>query len=141
MRNLNQRGISMVELMIAMILMSIALVALAASFPYAMYAVVASGYQTTATLLAQEALERAKATDYASMASLSFDGSSGTLPTACDASGNFRTVSAFPGFKRCVAVQTASPTSTTTTLTVIVRFEGSVPSPIYETTLSTIRSS
>jgi prepilin-type N-terminal cleavage/methylation domain-containing protein len=141
MRKLNQQGVSMVELMVAMILLTIALVGLAASFPYAMYAVVASGYQTTATLLAEEALERAKATDYGSMASLSFDGSSGTLPTDCSGSGNFRTVTAFPGFSRCVAVQTGSPTGTTTTITVVVKFTGTVPNPIYATTLATIRSS
>ena len=83
MRRRDQRGVSMVELMVAMILMGVALLALAASFPYAMYGVVASGFQTTATLLAQEAIERAKAADYGSIASLSFDGSSGTLPTDC----------------------------------------------------------
>ena len=56
MRRRDQRGVTMVELMVAMILMGIALLALAASFPYAMYGVVASGFQTTATLLAQEAV-------------------------------------------------------------------------------------
>jgi prepilin-type N-terminal cleavage/methylation domain-containing protein len=141
MRRLNQQGITMVELMIAMILMGIALLALAASFPYAMYAVVASGFQTTATLLSQEAIEHAKAADYSSIASLSFDGSTGTLPTECTSSGNFRTVSAFDGFSRCVAVQVGAPTATTTTITVVVKFSGSVPNPIWETTVSTIRSS
>ena len=141
MRRLNQRGITMVELMIAMILMAIALLALAASFPYAMYAVVASGFQTTATLLAQEAIEQAKATDYSSIASLAFDGSTGTLPGDCNSSGNFRTVTAFGGFSRCVAVQVGTPTATTTTVTVVVRYSGPVPNPIWETTVSTIRSS
>ena len=60
MRRLTQQGVTMVELMVAMLLMAIALLALAASIPYAMYGVVASGFQTTATLLAQEAIERAK---------------------------------------------------------------------------------
>ena len=65
-----------------MILMAIALLALAASIPYAPYGVVASGFQTTATLLAQEAIERAKAADYGAISALSFDGSSGTLPAS-----------------------------------------------------------
>ena len=141
MRRLSQRGITMVELMIAMILMAIALLGLAASFPYAMYAVVASGFQTTATLLAQEAIERSKAADYGSIANLSFDGSSGTLPTDCSGSGNFLTVTAYSGFSRCVAVQTGQPTATTTTITVVVKFSGSVPNPIWQTTVATIRSS
>jgi hypothetical protein len=130
----------MVELMVAMVLMAIALLALAASFPYAMYGVVAGGFQTTATVLAQEAIERTKATDYGSIPSLSFDGSSGTLPTDCSGSGGFRTVAEFAGFTRCVAVQVGTPTSTTTTITAVVVFSGSVPDPIYRTTIATIRA-
>jgi type II secretory pathway pseudopilin PulG len=129
----------MVELMVAMTLMAIALLALAASIPYALYGVVASGFQTTATLLAQEAIERARAADYASMGSLSFDGSSGSLPTNCDSSGNFRSVTGFDGFKRCVAIQASNPTSTTSTIIVAVDFSGAVPNPIYRTTVVTIR--
>jgi prepilin-type N-terminal cleavage/methylation domain-containing protein len=140
MRSGDQRGVTMVELMVAMVLMTIALLALAATFPYAMYGVAASGFQTTATLLAQEAIERAKAADYGSIASLSFDGSSGTLPTDCSGSGNFRAVAAFAGFTRCVAVQSGTPTSTTTTITAVVVFSGSVPDPIYRTTVATIRA-
>ena len=100
---------------------------------------VASGFQTTATLLAQEAIERAKAADYGSISSLSFDGSSGTLPTDCSGSG-FRTVTAFAGFSRCVAVQPGTPTTRTTTITAVVEFSGSVPNPIYRTTVVTIRA-
>jgi hypothetical protein len=130
----------MMELMVAMVLMAVALLALAATFPYAMFGVVASGFQTTATLLAQEAIERAKAADYGSIASLSFDGSSGTLPTDCNGGGTFRTVAAFTGFSRCVAVQVGTPTATTTTITAVIEFSGSVPDPIYRTTVSTIRA-
>jgi prepilin-type N-terminal cleavage/methylation domain-containing protein len=140
MRRPGQQGVTMVELMVAMILMGIALLALAASVPYAMYGVVASGFQTTATLLAQEAIEQAKAADYGSIVSLSFDGSSGSLPGDCNGSGNFRTVTAYSGFTRCVAVQAGSPTSTTTTITVAVEFSGSVPNPIWRTTVATIRA-
>ena len=140
MKRLDQRGVSMVELMVAMILMAVALLALAASVPYAMYGVVASGFQTTATLLAQEAIERAKASDYGSIASLSFDGSSGTLPNDCTGSGNLRSVAAYSGFFRCVAVQIGSPTATTTTITAVVDFSGSVPNPIWRTTIMTIRA-
>jgi Tfp pilus assembly protein PilV len=139
MKRRDQRGVTVIELMIAMCLMAIALLALAASIPYALYGVVASGFQTTATLLAQEAIERAKAADYSSMSGLSFDGSTGSLPTNCTASGNFRPVTGFAGFSRCVAIQAGTPTSTTTTITVAVDFSGSVPNPIYRTTVTTLR--
>jgi prepilin-type N-terminal cleavage/methylation domain-containing protein len=138
MRKLDQQGVTMVELMVAMILMAIALLALAASIPYAMYGVVASGFQTTATLLAQEAVERAKAADYSTLSTLSFDGSSGTLPTSC--TSGLRPVSGFDGFTRCVAVQVATPTALTTTVTAVVEFSGTVPNPIYRTSVVTIRS-
>ena len=138
MKSHDQRGVTMVELMVAMVLMAVALLALAASIPYALYGVVASGFQTAATLLAQEAIERAKAADYGSISGLSFDGSSGTLPTDC--SGSLRPVTGFAGFSRCVAVQPGTPTSTTTTITAVVEFSGSVPNPIYRTTVVTIRS-
>jgi Tfp pilus assembly protein PilV len=128
----------MVELMVAMVLMAIALLALAASIPYAMYGVVASGFQTTATLLAQEAIERAKAADYGAISSLTFDGSSGALPTSC--TSGFRSVSGFEGFTRCVAVQVGTPTALTTTITAVVEFSGTVPNPIYRTSVVTIRS-
>ena len=129
---------TLVELMVAMVLMAIALLALAASIPYAMYGVVASGFQTTATLLAQEAIERTKAADYGTISTLSLDGSSGTLPTDC--SGGLRPVSGFAGFSRCLAVQVGTPTTLTTTITAVVEFSGTIPNPIYRTTIMTIRS-
>jgi prepilin-type N-terminal cleavage/methylation domain-containing protein len=136
MRRLDQKGVTMVELMVAMILLVIALVALAASIPYAMYGVIASGFQTTATLLAQEAIERAKAADYESLASLQFDGST-VQSAACT---SVHTVAAFPGFGRCVQVEVGQPTTTTTRITVVVEYQGSVPNPIWRTTVATIRA-
>ena len=135
----DQRGMTMIELVVAMALMAVALLALAASFPYAMYAVAASGMQTAATLLAQQAIERAQNAEYRSLARLSFDGSSGTLPAACGG-GDFRPVASLAGFSRCVAVQPGVPTSTMTTITAVVEFGGSVPGLIWRTTLVTVRA-
>ena len=135
----DERGVTMIELVVAMVLMAVALLALAASFPYAMHAVATSGLQTSATLLAQQAIERAQSADYQSLADLSFDGSSGTLPNDCGGSGSFRPV-ALAGFSRCVAVHRGAPTSTTTTITAVVEFSGSVPSPAWRTTVVTIRA-
>jgi prepilin-type N-terminal cleavage/methylation domain-containing protein len=136
----DQRGITMIELLVAMVLLAVALLALAASFPYALYGVVVSGSQATAVLLAQEAIERARSADYGQIASLSFDGSTGTLPADCGSGGRFRAVMAFPGFTRCVAVETAAPSPTTTTITAVVEFADSASSAPWRTTVATIRA-
>lgn len=138
MKRLGQRGVTLLELMIAMLLLATALIGLAAALPYAMYGVLAGGFQTTATLLAQEALERVKAGDYATLSSLTMDGA--TVSTDCSNVGNFHTVSGYSGFSRCVAVNPGQPTATTTQATAVVEFSGSVPNPIWRTTLTTIRT-
>jgi hypothetical protein len=139
MRKPSERGITIVEVMIAMLLMAVALLVLAASFPYALYGVMVSGLQTTATFLAHEAIERATAVDYGTIASLGFDGSSGTLPVSCG-SGSFRPVAGFSGFARCVAVQAGTPSATTTTITAVVEFTGTMAGPPWRTTVTTIRA-
>ena len=106
----DQRGVTMVELMVALVLVAVALLALAASFPYAMYGVVASGYPDGGDP-PRPGGDRARSGSRLPGASpaLSFDGSSGTLPPDCDGSGGFRPVAALAGFTRCVAVQTGRP--------------------------------
>lgn len=130
----------MVELMVAMLLMAVVLLVVATSFPYALYGVVVGGFQTTATFLAQQAIERAKATDYGSIADLRFDGSSGPLPVDCSGSGGLREIPAYAGFTRCVAVQRGAPSTNTTTITAVVEFAGSGPGSPWRTTVATIRT-
>ena len=134
----NQRGVSLVELMVAMVLMAVALLALAAAIPYSLYGIVAAGVQTTATLLAQEAIERAQSADYASLPSLSFDGSTVPPPADCDA--GLRPVAAIAGFSRCVAVESGVPTPTSSTITAVVEFGGAGPGAVHRTTVVTVRS-
>ncbi len=88
---MNERGITLVELMVAMMLLAVALVGLAASFPLAMYGVTGGGLQTTATGLALEVIEQAKRTPYGTLSSL-------------DTGGSAVAVSGFSGFTRQVAV-------------------------------------
>jgi prepilin-type N-terminal cleavage/methylation domain-containing protein len=140
MRKPDQRGVTMVELLVAMVLMAVALLVLAAAFPYALYGVVVGGAQAVATFLAQEAVERATGADYGSLPSLSFDGSTGALPADCDVAGRFRPVAAFPGFTRCVAVEPAAPSPATTTITAVVEFRGPTSSATSRTTVTTIRA-
>lgn len=120
----DERGVTLLELMVAMLLLAIALIGLAASFPLAMYGVTTGGYQTTATLLAQEGMELAKATPY------------GSLPTLD--TGSFVAVPEFPGFARRITVAPGTPTPTTTTVTVVVRFSGTAGAN--DTTVATVLS-
>ena len=137
MRRRDQRGVTMVELMVAMVLMAVALLALAASIPYALYGVVASGFQTTATLLAQEAIERAKAADYGSI------GPELRRIVGDPAHRLQRHLAPGDGIRRIRSLRggpAGHADCTTTTITAVVEFSGSVPNPIYRTTVVTIRS-
>jgi hypothetical protein len=103
------RGVTLLELLLAMFFLAVALVGLAASFPYAMTGVTAGGFQTAATLLAQQCLDLAKSMPYDR---LPFD-----LAGSCTSNPD-----GYPGFTRAVAVSPGSPTATTTTVDVRVSF-------------------
>ena len=70
----DQCGATLVELMVALILLSIALVGMGAAMPYGAYPVVAGGFQTTATLLSQQGIDLARNTLYANLSTLSTGG-------------------------------------------------------------------
>jgi len=133
----DERGVTLIELMVAMMLLTVAFVALAASFPYAMFGVVAGGFQTTATILSQQSIDRARNTLYTDLPSLSTP--SGT--SSCGGgTGTFVSVTGYDGFKRCVDVQTGT---STTTVTVVTRFSGIGgvgAGAIYDSTLVTLRA-
>jgi len=103
-----EHGATLVELLIAMLLLVVAIVGLGASLPLALSSVVVGGRQAVATLLAQQALELAKSTPYSNLSGMD--------------SGGFVTVPESPGFERAVAVQPGAPTAGATTVTVTVRF-------------------
>jgi prepilin-type N-terminal cleavage/methylation domain-containing protein len=133
----DQRGVTLPELMMAIILLVIALIGLAASFPYAMQGVIAGGYQTTATLLAQQSIDQARGELYERLCSM-------------DTGGSFAAVSGYTGFTRRIDVSPlASPcpglpsTGTVTDVAVTVRFAGIAgmgAGTIWDTTVATIRS-
>lgn len=130
----------MVELLVAMVLMAVALLACAASFPYALYGIAVGGFQTTATLLAEEAIERARAASYESIPFLSFDGSSGRLPSDCSGSEALQAIPTHVGFRRCVGIHVGAPSASTTTITAVVEFVGPGPHEPWRTTIATIRA-
>ncbi len=120
-----ERGVTLIELLVAMMLLATALVGLAASYPLLMQAVAGGGFQTTATLLAQQCIELAK--------SMPYDRLAADLPGSCPASP-----SGYPGFTRSLTVTPASPTATTTTVTTQVDFQGAQGAT--STTVATILS-
>jgi len=67
---MTEYGMSLVELLIAICLLAVALVTVAAAIPYGLMAVSSSGFQTTAIGLAQEPIDTAKRTAFASLTSL-----------------------------------------------------------------------
>jgi prepilin-type N-terminal cleavage/methylation domain-containing protein len=105
----DQRGLTLLELLVSMVLLATALAGLAASSPYAMMGVVAGGRQTAATLLAQACVEVAR--------TLPADRLPSDLPAACPAE-----VPGFPGMTRAVEVTPGAPTSGTLTVAVAVTF-------------------
>jgi prepilin-type N-terminal cleavage/methylation domain-containing protein len=135
MRHMDERGVTLVELMVAMMLLTVAFVALAASFPYAMFGVVAGGYQTTATLLSQQSIDRARNTLYSNLSTLSTSGGTGTCGGG---TGTFVSVSGYDGFRRCVDVQTGTSTATVTVVTRFTGIGGVGPSAIYDATMVTL---
>jgi prepilin-type N-terminal cleavage/methylation domain-containing protein len=119
---MTQRGVTLVELLIVVMLLATALVAVVASSPLPMQAVTAGGLRTAATLWAHQCLERARAI------------SDGRAPLDLEASCPAES-SAYPGFRRTVTVTASSPTETT--ITVAVRVD--VPAiPGVTVTLATV---
>jgi prepilin-type N-terminal cleavage/methylation domain-containing protein len=119
---MTQRGVTLVELLIVVMLLSTALVAVVASSPLPMQAVTAGGLRTAATLWAHQCLERARAS--------SDGGVPLNLETSCPAES-----AEYPGFRRTVTVTASSPTETTTTVAVRVDVPGT---PGATVTLATV---
>ena len=86
---MREQGMTLIEVMVAMVLLAIALLAVAAAVPAGLTAVSASGLAITATGLAQEPLDTAKRTAFASL--------NGLAATRAGVTG-------FSGFEREVVV-------------------------------------
>jgi hypothetical protein len=122
---LDGRGATLVELLVAVMLLAIALTGLAGTYPLAMQAVTSGGDRTAATLLAQQCVELAKSTPYDR---LPID-----LTTSCSVHP-----AGYAGFTRTLTVAPGRPTGTTTTVTVEVGYR-SGPG-VSRTTVATILS-
>jgi hypothetical protein len=96
-----------------------------------MYGVTAGGYQTSATLLAQQSIDRAQNTAWSGLCALV---ASETQDPVTNHPGYSRTFSITPA---CSGGTPGGGSATLATVTVTVEFKGVVPSPIYQTTLVT----
>jgi len=117
--------------MVALILLSIALVGMGAALPYGMHPVVAGGFQTMATLLTQQGIDIARNTLYANLSTLSTGGDA-----TC--TSGFVAVSGVDGFSRCIGVSVGTSTTTVTVVTRFIGVGGVGVGTIYDSTLVTI---
>jgi type IV pilus assembly protein PilV len=72
LRGHDQRGITLVEVLVALALIGVGLLAVGTAFPAATSGVEAARQQTTATFLAEQRLEQIRATPYANITSANF---------------------------------------------------------------------
>src|SRR5262249_38687392 len=122
---LDGHGVSLVELLVAVMLLAVALTALAGSYPLAMQAVTGGGARAIATLLAQQCIGLATSTAY------------DRLPIDLDPGCPVHPAG-YAGFPRTLAVAPGRPTGTTTTVTVEVGYRNGAGTS--RTTVATIRS-
>jgi type II secretory pathway pseudopilin PulG len=118
-------GVSLVELILAMLLLALGLLALAAALPTAMVAIHASGAQTVAVQAALGQVATARTTAYERLPDLD--------------TGGFVPAGDPPGLLRAITVKVGVPTVGTTTVSVGVRWAGSA-SPGDTVTLETVVS-
>ena len=128
MRSLTERGVTLLELLLAMFLLATALLGLGASFPYAMYGVTSGGYQTQASLMGEQCLDVARNMQIDTLVAI-FNTS--TPPDKLSAQCPPMT----GGFKRQSDGQL---NGSLLTITVIIEFPE--PTGITQTTLATIRA-
>jgi prepilin-type N-terminal cleavage/methylation domain-containing protein len=102
-RAADERGMSLIEVVMAMLLLGVALAGLALSFPLSSIAVTDGGFLTIANGLAMEPIERAKREDYATLDS--------TFTTLYGSGATDLTGIGFPGFTRTVAVSDYVPSA------------------------------
>ena len=91
---MRDQGMSLIEVLVAVMLLGTVLIALGAAIPAGLMAVSGSGQVLTATGLAQEPINVAKRTDFANLSSLA---------------ATRATVSGFTGFEREVSVSDYTP--------------------------------
>ncbi|HEX2502137.1 MAG TPA: prepilin-type N-terminal cleavage/methylation domain-containing protein [Methylomirabilota bacterium] len=114
-----QAGLSLIELMVALMLLGVALMGLAAAFAPGRMAIQSGDQATTATFLARRVLEDMRNRAYDQDTDELVNGA--TFPAAT-AYGN---ISSYPHFRRTIGIVNNSPEAGTKTVTVQVFYRDS----------------
>lgn len=113
----SQSGLTLVEVMVAMVLLAVALLGLAAAFAPGRMAIQSGDQSTTAVFLARQVLEdmrnRAYDTDTDELVAANFP-----------AATAYGAITNYPGFRRTISIVDDSPATGTKTATVTVFFRG-----------------
>jgi prepilin-type N-terminal cleavage/methylation domain-containing protein len=112
-------GVSLVELMVALMLLGVALMGLAAAFAPGRMAIQQGDQATTATFLARQVLEDMRNRAYDQDVDELVNGA--TFP----ASTGYGAIPGYPNFKRTIAITDNSPEAGTKTVTVVVLYKDS----------------
>jgi Tfp pilus assembly protein PilV len=114
-----QMGVSLVELMVALLLLGVALMGLAAAFAPGRMAIQGGDSATTATYLARRVLEDMRNRAYDLDSDELVNG--GTFP----ATTGYGSISGYPAFRRTITVTDNSPETNTKTVSVAVFYKNS----------------
>jgi prepilin-type N-terminal cleavage/methylation domain-containing protein len=114
-----QAGVSLVELMVALLLLGVALMGLAAAFAPGRMAIQGGDQSTTATFLARQVLE--------DMRNRAYDLDSDELVngSAFPAASGYGNITGYPNFRRTITITTDSPETATKTVNVAVIYKNS----------------
>jgi prepilin-type N-terminal cleavage/methylation domain-containing protein len=112
-------GVSLVELMVALLLLGVALMGLAAAFGPGRMAVQQGDQATTATFLARRMVEEMRNRAYDADADELING--GTFP----ASTAYGDIAGYPNYRRTITFQEDTPEAGTKTATVVVFYRNS----------------
>ena len=114
-----QTGVSLVELMVALLLLGVALMGLAAAFAPGRMAIQGGDSATTATYLARRVLEDMRNRAYDLDSDELVNG--GTFP----ATTGYGSISGYPAFRRTITITDNSPETNTKTVSVAVFYKNS----------------
>ena len=114
-----QAGVSLVELMVALLLLGVALMGLAAAFAPGRMAIQGGDQATTATFLARQVLEDMRNRAYDLDTDELVNGT--TFPSA----SAYGSITGYPNFRRTITITPDSPETATKTVDVAVIYKNS----------------
>lgn len=118
MRARQQSGVTLVEVMVAMVLLAVALLGLAAAFAPGRMAIQSGDQATAAVFLARQVVE--------DMRNRAYDSDTDDInATNFPAATGYGSIANFPGFRRTIAITNDSPDIGTKTVTVTIFYRGS----------------